>query len=57
MEPTESAEQSRDHEDPAADGGGPPAGRGSKKAATENWEALEPVLAHAVKMMAGCGHD
>ena len=30
---------------------------GSKKAATENWEALEPVLAHAVKMMAGCGHD
>ena len=30
---------------------------GSKKAATENWEALEPVLAHAVSMMAGGGHE
>ena len=30
---------------------------GSRKAATENWEALEPILPHAVQMMAGCGHE
>lgn len=29
---------------------------GSKKAAQENWEALEPVLEHAVSMMASGGH-
>ena len=29
---------------------------GSEKAARENWEALTPFLAHAVKMMAGGGH-
>ena len=29
---------------------------GSEKAARENWEALEPALAHAVSMMAGQGH-
>ena len=29
---------------------------GSEKAARENWEALVPVLAHAVSMMAGEGH-
>ena len=29
---------------------------GSKKAATENWEAVAGVLPHAVKMMAGGGH-
>lgn len=29
---------------------------GSKKAASENWEAVAGVLPHAVKMMAGGGH-
>lgn len=29
---------------------------GSKKAATENWEAIEGVLEHAIKMTAGGGH-
>ena len=29
---------------------------GSEKAARENWEALAPILGHAVKMMAGGGH-
>jgi len=29
---------------------------GSKKAASENWEALIPILPHAVSMMAGGGH-
>ena len=29
---------------------------GSTKAAKENWEALHPVLEHAVKMTAGGGH-
>lgn len=29
---------------------------GSKKAASENWEAVSGVLPHAVKMMAGGGH-
>lgn len=29
---------------------------GSKKAATENWEAVAPALTHAVSMMAGEGH-
>ena len=29
---------------------------GSEKAARENWEALAPVLGHAVRMMAGGGH-
>ena len=29
---------------------------GSRRAATENWEALVQVVAHAVKMMAGGGH-
>lgn len=29
---------------------------GSKKAASENWEAVADVLPHAVKMMAGGGH-
>ena len=29
---------------------------GSKRAATENWEAFVQVAAHAVKMMAGGGH-
>ena len=30
---------------------------GSTKAATENWEAVAPVLPHAIKMMAGGGHE
>lgn len=30
---------------------------GSTKAATENWEGIVGVLPHAVKMMAGGGHD
>ena len=29
---------------------------GSEKAARENWEALAPMLGHAVRMMAGGGH-
>lgn len=29
---------------------------GSKKAAIENWECVEPALAHAVKMANGGGH-
>lgn len=29
---------------------------GSEKAARENWAGVEPVLAHAKKMMAGAGH-
>lgn len=29
---------------------------GSTKAATENWEAVAPVLPHAVRMTAGAGH-
>ena len=29
---------------------------GSEKAARENWQGIEPVLAHAKKMMAGAGH-
>ena len=29
---------------------------GSEKAARENWEAIVPILPHAVKMMAGGGH-
>ena len=30
---------------------------GSTKAATENWEGIVAALPHAVKMMAGAGHD
>ena len=30
---------------------------GSTKAATENWEGIVAALPHAVKMMAGGGHD
>ena len=30
---------------------------GSTKAATENWEGIVEALPHAVKMMAGGGHD
>lgn len=30
---------------------------GSTKAATENWEAIEEVLPHAVSMMAAQGHE
>ena len=30
---------------------------GSEKAARESWEALVPLLPHAVKMMAAGGHD
>ena len=29
---------------------------GSEKAARENWQAIEGILPHAVKMMAGGGH-
>lgn len=29
---------------------------GSRKAATQNWETLEPVVSHIVKMTAGAGH-
>ena len=29
---------------------------GSTKAAKENWEAIEPILLHAIKMTAGGGH-
>jgi molybdopterin biosynthesis enzyme MoaB len=30
---------------------------GSTKAATENWEGIVDALPHAVKMMAGEGHN
>ena len=30
---------------------------GSTKAATENWEAVSPVIVHAIEMMAGGGHE
>ena len=30
---------------------------GSEKAARENWEGVKPALGHAVKMMAGGGHN